>query len=166
MEISTVKRVRLINANNEKINPDFLYTIPEWETLRDYDERVILYSKNYKTIFGKEFKEDNYKSSKRGIVKITCGKESIYRFFSAKPISADTMGLNQQSLLELGIKEGRVPVTLTNANTLVGKFLFYYHHPFHEVRVPIKLTYFFGALSIILGLLSIVLALIPLFSKS
>jgi hypothetical protein len=169
MEISIVKRVRLENANNDKIDKNFLYTIPEWENFRSYDERAILYSKNYKEIFNKEFKEDNYKDSKRGIVKISCEnatnkkKKVIYRLFVAKPLDSSTIGLTSQSLNELGIKEGEHRIYISKANNLFGRYLFYKDHPFHEVRFPIKLAYFFGLISILLGLLSFIIAMIQFF---
>lgn len=162
METRVLRRVRLTNVNNEHIDPKFIYRIPDWETLRSYDERAILYSKNYEEIFHKKFKEDNYKDSKRGIVKIRHLDKTIYRLFTAKGIDADTIGLTNSSILELGIKEGDVTLNITRANTFCGKFWFYYNHPFHEVRVPLKIAYAFGIISILLGFLSIVLAILPL----
>lgn len=153
MEIHELKRVRLSNSNNANIDPDYLYTIPEWENLREYDERVILNSHNYEIIFHKRYSDDDYKSSKRGIVKIQCGDKIIYRFFCAKGIDVDTAGLTQLSILQLGINEG--PFLLHHSRAKIfGKFLFYYNHPFHEVRVPLKIAFFFGIISIIYGCLS------------
>jgi hypothetical protein len=122
-------------------------------------ESVYLHSSNYSKIFGSTLGTN---LQMRGVVKIVYidknkRRKSIYRLFASKGIKDlrdQTIGLSHLSCQYLGIGDEEPANLILKKGS---KLLFYWYHPLHEVRIAYKL----GALSLLLGLISILISMVP-----
>lgn len=152
MKISKL-RIIITDSNNSPFN---FIELDKFDN-EFYDDKVVLYSKNYEKIFGKMLKESNYKPWKKGIVKIINKDKNVklFRIFFGAPLNKDEFGLNlyNKHLLSLESDEN-----LNVEFKKSGRLPFYWNHPNHSVRSAFKL----GIVSVIISIISLFLGIVSL----
>jgi hypothetical protein len=137
---------QLIVTNESKPdNPDVV-CLSNTFSLLEFEDKALLENREYENIFGRAFRQDGYKPQRRGIVRIASEGRVIYRMFrsgNTLGVKGGRVALTAGSLLILGINVARTEsssVSITAASPLFGKFLFYWNHPTHSVRLTYKLA--------------------------
>jgi hypothetical protein len=126
-----------------------------------FDDKICLENSNYKKIFGKKFVENFYKPWKRGVVKVLFidedGSKFAIRglFYSGNTFGVlkDEVGLLPPFSYYLSGYEGKIKLSKGS------RFLFIWQHPNHMVRLGFRFSFMLGGLSIILGIISLYLAI-------
>ena len=111
----------------------------------------------YKDFFGKNRKSDKDDNKKLAIVKISANGKSIYRSYrscTTEGFNKDSVALSPESIRLLTDKNGENPKTVTISKGC--RLPFYYNHPDNAIRLSFKL----GAISIIMGIVSILISAI------
>ena len=123
-----------------------------------FDDKVQLENHHYKKIFGKPYQDSRYVPWKRGIVKISKRGESIRRIFYSgnnDGIKTDSLGLSIVSMQILDVQKNTEDDLKLNKGS---RFLFMWQHPNHLTRIGFKYT-------VVLGLLSLLIAILPYLLK-
>jgi len=117
----------------------------------ELDDSILLYNRWYRRIFGKNKKNSSDSKKRISIVKIKADTgKTIYREYKASRIKKDTAALTMKSITLLSDKDGNKPTRLTLSK---GSWMCYYiNHPDKAIRLSFRM----GAISIALGLISIV----------
>jgi len=159
MEINFVKRIRPENNVPEKLPPENVYTISEWESLHFYNDKVVMHTSTYQDIFGTR-KDEKYQYKKR-IVKISSndGRRIYRQFFGQSKIKGSEAAMTSLSFNELGIESGEVNLSLKRTSKFWGKLWYFWYHPYIEVRIPVKYT----LISLLVGLIALIIALISIY---
>ena len=128
------------------------------------EDSVYMSSKSYSSVFGENRRDASRRMKRLSVVKIT-PKDSgypIYRKYVCNPyfqsLEDNQVALNPASIREM-CGEGKCNADLVGGEVVVSKgscFMYYWNHPFHATRISMKL----GVASILLALISIVIALI------
>lgn len=128
------------------------------------EDSVYMSSKSYNSVFGENRRDAPRRMKRLSVVKIT-PKDSgypIYRKYVCNPyfqsLEDNQVALNPASIREM-CGGGQNNSDLVGGDVVVSKgnfFMYYWNHPFHATRISMKL----GVASILLALISIVIALI------
>lgn len=128
------------------------------------EDSVYMTPNSYQSVFGENRKNSSRRMKRLSVVKITPenGGYAIYRKYVYNPyfksISNCQVALNPASIREMCGK-GQSNSDLVGKEVVVSKgsyFMFYWNHPFHATRISMRL----GVVSILLALISIVIALL------
>lgn len=125
------------------------------EKLKEYQDKVLLENSMYEKLFGKPFVEFGFAPWKRKIVKIEFKGRKIYRMFvggNAKGVKDKELGLTLGSVYLLFLNDADWKDSEKIKPDKGSKFLFYWNHPKHNVRVAFKL----GFISVVLGIIGFI----------
>ena len=127
----------------------------------ELQDKVLLNNNQYEKFFNITYKAEKYRPWKRKIIKITNPVEnsSIHRMFfgaSNLEINGNQFFVPRPSQYMIAANKAGQTFKLKKGN----KFLFYWQHPFHNVRVSFKATLILGLISIILGVIAIIITII------
>ncbi len=121
------------------------------------DGEIYLNSSDYKSVFGNKKAKQNKRKKLLSIVKVTANGKTIHRSFrgaTAPGFTNQFAALSPSSILLLNNDNGESPKQVT---LFRGKRIpYYYNHPDKSIRLSFKL----GCLSLLLGIISIVLAIL------
>ena len=140
-----IQRDKFANTENEKNDLE----IDSQNIFLQCEDRILLENNKYKEIFGKYLGDSKHKSSKRGVVKITMGKQSLYRLLqsgNSHGIKNDVCGLHKYDYFGLGLGKTNNFVEITAGN----RFWFYWYHPHDPTRLSFRLPLFSIIISIII----------------
>lgn len=131
---------------------------------KSQEDAVYMNSHSYNSVFGENRRDSSRRMKRLSIVKITPkdGGYPIYRKYVCNPyfksLEENQVALNPASIREMCGK-GQSNSDLVGKKVVVSKgscFMYYWNHPFHATRISMRL----GVASILLALISIVIALI------
>lgn len=122
-------------------------------------EKVVINDNEYIRDFADAVFIENYlkKGFKHKIVKITnnSNRKSIYRKPSAgRGLSKEDIALSYESINQLEAEIGKVDLTISTC--CFSRFKFYWNNPYYAIRISMKL----GLLSILLGIISLIIAFV------
>lgn len=155
-------KVKAINRSGTVID-ERNTIVPEgydYESLRD---AAVLYSHNYKAIFGKTKGESNNCKQRLTVIKIQYDKKRIYRRFltdnTIQGIDGNSIGLTPSSISELTNGDNKKVVGRSIEVSKACSFCYYWRHPFHATRISFQL----GFPSLVIGMIALIVSIISLF---
>lgn len=126
----------------------------------DVDGDVLMTSACYNDIFKTTKKTADNSLKRLSVVKISANGQVIYRAFrgvSATDFISDYAALSPNSIMQLNDKDGKEPLEVEVSKGCI--FPFYWFHPDKAIRISAKL----GFLSLLLGVISFIVACISLY---
>jgi len=118
-------------------------------------DKVMLHSSVYKSIFNGTYKSSGSNPRRRGVVKVSNGKQNVYlRFWGASQfgIGKDNFSVHPYVFNYLNSSESVCEFSFSKGSVLK----YYWFNPIDAIRISFRL----GSLSVILGGISIVLGII------
>ncbi len=160
MKTLNVKPIDRQFIDNREGDSNIVY-VPESYYCLEIEDSAFFSPGNYKSIFGKERKEEGKKRKLIAIVRIQNGRHVIYRKYMYDRnivglYDNEHIGLTFSSLRLLAAK-GQDAYSVKKVDVLPGSwFMYYCNHPFHATRVAFRV----GLISLIISFASLILTLL------
>lgn len=158
-----VKTYKVSVASNSSKN----YSEKGYDTLQlsesasNYNDTVFMRTTEYEAIFGKKKSKSSVRKKRLSVVKIVSDSGDVVyrRYYGSSALPKENIGLSPNSIMMLS-DSGLTPFKKGQPSQVVSVskgnyFMYYWTHSFHATRISFK----FGMLSVILGIISIILSI-------